>query len=243
MRAFGPPAALPCIGETLRQVHALENQDTRLRISALLITELRWQGEAGARMLLDCLDDLDEAAAGLACVVLGLSRLPEASEKVWGCYLRLKARPMEPDFIGGLWALIDLRDHRVAGELYEYLQQRRYFYELFGFLSLAGDEQALAHLMASAIELGPEEGADPLVAATGIAHRVGKPALTHQLLKGSQLDPMRVEPQARAEVEEIAAMILARPVREVEEYFALFYRGFRPQDAKEAFQFIRQNKG
>ena len=97
--------------------------------------------------------------------------------------------------------------------------------------------------MALAIELGPDLGADPLMAATGIAHRVGKPALTRQLLRGPQLDPSCAEAEAQAEVEEIAVMILARPVQEVEEYYALFYRGFRPQDAKEAFQFTRQNKG
>ena len=241
MRTFGP-AALPLIQQTLRQVRTLEDHEIRYRISALLITELRWQGEPGARALLACLDDLDEEAACLACVVLGLSHLSDIAEKVWECYLRLKARPTEPDFIGGLWALIDLQDRRVAGELAAYLIQQRYFYELFGFLSLAGDERALAYLMAAAIQLGHNDGADPLMAAAGIAHRVGKPILIRELLKGSQPDLSRVKPEEQSQVEEIAEMILARSPREVEEHFALFYRGFRPQDAREAFRFIRQNK-
>ena len=43
---------------------------------------------------------------------------------------------MEGHFIGGLWGLIDLRDRRVAGELYDYLRYERYFYELYGFSRL-----------------------------------------------------------------------------------------------------------
>lgn len=235
MRSFGPEA-LPQIQKTLRQIRLLENHETRLRISALLIAELRWQGEAGAHALLACLDDLDGAAACLACVVLGLSRLTAASEKVWICYLTLKANPAEPDFIGGLWGLIDLGDHRVSGELLQYLQQGRIFYELFGFLSLAGDERALASLIASALDLGQEEGADSLMAATAIAHRVGKPGLVCALLNSSQSEPNRPEPEALAQAEEIAGMILARSPQEVEDYFALFYRGFQPRDARAIFK-------
>jgi hypothetical protein len=47
----------------------------------------------------------------------------------------------------------------------------------------------------------------------------------------------------QAQADEITTMILSRPLREVEEYFPLFYRGFQPQDATVADEFIRQNKG
>jgi hypothetical protein len=138
----------------------------------LLVAELRWQGEAGAHALLSCLEDLDGEAASLACVALGLLDLPASAEQVWQCYLRLKALPQESHFIGGLWGLIDLRDYRVGGELYDYLVQKHYFYELFGFLSLAGDERALSSLITQAIEQGQGGGTDALMAATAIAHRV-----------------------------------------------------------------------
>lgn len=250
MRAFGP-AALPPIQEALQQLRFLEDREARDRISALLISELRWQGVAGAQVLLACLDELDNASACLACVALGLLRLPELSEPVWRCYLRMKARPDELNFIGGLWALIDLEDRRVANELLEYLQQQRHFYELFGFLSLAGDEQALPLLIQAAMEPGQKQSADALMAATGIAHRVGKPALVRQLLQITQSDPGRQEPGSQEKsaengpdeiaADEIGTMILARPQTEVEEYFALFYHGFRPPDASAALETIRQN--
>jgi hypothetical protein len=242
MRSFGTQA-LPSIQETLRQVQSLEDQEVRYRISALLIAELRWRGDAGAQVLLSCLDDLDHGAAALACVALGLVNLTASVEKVWQCYLRLKALTSESHFVGGLWGLIDLGDRRVAGELYEYLQQRRYFYELYGFLSLAGDERALGPLIGLAMELGQAQGADPLMAATAIAHRVGEPALIRQLLVSAQPDLGDVGADERRQGEEIARMIMSRPAREVEEYFALFYRGFQPQDATAADAFIHQNKG
>ncbi len=252
MRAFGP-AALPPIQDTLRQLRFLEDSEARYRISALLISELRWHGVDGAQALLSCLDEMDNAAACLACVALGLSRQPALCEPVWRCYLRMKARPDDLDFIGGLWALIDLHDRRVAGELLEYLQQKRYFFELFGFLSLAGDEQALPLLVAGAMEQDQKQGVDALMAATGIAHRVGKPALVRQLLEIPQADLGRPEAGSQTQADEIAAdeiaadeigtMILARPLMEVEEYFALFYRGFSPQDATAALKAIRQNTG
>jgi hypothetical protein len=234
------------IQDTLRQVRALEDRETRYRICALLISELRWQGEDGGRALSACLDDLDDASACLACVALGLSRQPAFSEQVWRCYLRLKRRPAELDFIGDLWGLIDLQDRRVASELIEYLKQRRSFYELFGFLSLAGDDQALPLLIASALELGQKQSADPLMAATGIAHRVGKPVLVREVLESSRLDQENIESKTSPEetaADEIGNMILARSMDEVEAYFALFYRGFRQQDATAALKSKRQNKG
>jgi hypothetical protein len=242
MRLFGPQA-VPQIQETLRQVQSLENQETRYRISTLLIAELRWQGDVGALALLSCLEDLDKGSASLACAALGLLKLPASAENVWQCYLRLKAQPQETHFVGGLWGLIDLGDPRVGGELSEFLHQNRYFYELFGFLSLAGDEQALSLLISQAMELDHGEGVDALMAATSIAHRVGRQVLVHELLKSAHPDQGNRDPDVQAQADEIASMILSRPMREVEEYFTLFYRGFQPQDARVADEFIHQNKG
>ena len=71
------------------------------------------------------------------------------------------------------------------------------------------------------------------MAATAIAHRVGKPALVRELLASAlpDLDDIETEPPAQAQdiaSDEIASTILSRPVREVHEYFALFYCGFQP---------------
>ena len=242
MRSFGPQA-IPQIRDVLSQVQSLENIEVRDRISALLIAELRWQGDAGAQALLDCLGDLHGEAASLACVALGLLNLPAGADEVWQCYQRLKEFQQESYFIGGLWGLIDLQDRRVAGELCDYLQNNLNFYELYGFLSLAGDERAFASLLALAMEQGQNQGADALMAATAIAHRMGKPALVHALLSCAQPDLGDVETDALVQAEEIAGTILSRPVQEVHEYFALFYRGFQPQDAAVADEFIRQNKG
>jgi hypothetical protein len=242
MRSFGPQA-IPGIQEILRQVRSLNNREIRYRVSALLIAELRCQGDAGAQALSACLADMDDEAASLACVALGLLNLPASTQNVWQCYLRLKAFSHESYFIGGLWGLIDLNDRRVPGELFDYLDHNRFFYELFGFLSLAGDERALARLISLAMEQGQDESADPLMAATAIAHRVGRPALVRELIQSAQPAPTSLELETQAQAEEIASMILARPVREVEEYFALFYRGFQLQDARVADELIRQNKG
>jgi hypothetical protein len=246
MRSFGLQA-VPQIGDVLRQVQSLEDLQVRYRISALLITELRWQGEAGAQALIECLEDLPGEAASLACVALGLLHYPASAQAVWHKYVRLKAFPREAYFIGGLWGLIDLQDPRVAGELHDDLQRKNDYYELYGFLSLAGDEQAFATLITRAMDQGQNQGADALMAATAIAHRVGKSALVQALLACAEPDQGDVS--AKAQAEEIAGAILSRPEREVQEYFALFYRGFQPQDAAAieaaaaATPFIHQNKG
>ena len=85
------------------------------------------------------------------------------------------------------------------------------------------------------------------MAATAIAHRVGKPALVRELLASAlpDLDDIETEPPAQAQdiaSDEIASTILSRSVREVHEYLALFYCSFQPQDATGADEFIRQNK-
>ena len=247
MRSLGPQV-LPFIRDILHQVQSLDNNEVRHRISALLIAELRWQGEAGAQALQSCLEDLDDEAAALACVALGLINSPTSAKDVWQRYLRLKALTPESHFIGGLWGLIDLGDRRVAGEVFDYLRQKRYFYELFGFLSLAGDQRALGLLITQAMEQGRGDGIDALMAATAIAHRVGKLILVRELLTTAQPDLSEGKIGVRAHADdnagdEIANMILSRPVQEVHEYFALFYRGFQPQDATVADEFIRQNKG
>jgi hypothetical protein len=237
MRAFGPQA-LPPIQQVLRRLGALEDRATRQRIAALLIAELRWQGEAGAQALLACLDDLDDSAAALACVALGLLHFSDGVGKIWERYLWLKTLSQEDHFIGGLWALIDLQERRVAGELYDFLLQERWFYELFGFLARGGDERALAPLLSLAVKAGRDRAADPLMAATAIAHRAGRTTLVQSLLE----DSPSTQAEDHQQADEIAAMLLSRPLQEVEEYFAFFYRGFRQEEAHNALKFIRRSR-
>jgi hypothetical protein len=65
--------------------------------------------------------------------------------------------------VGALWGLIDLQDERAADALLELLTQGRRFYELFGFLSRAGDRRAIIPLLQLAM------GADCAAAAPDTA--------------------------------------------------------------------------
>ena len=133
----------------------------------------------------------------------------------------------------------------MAGELYELpATQSAIFTSYLAFSHWPATSGRWRCSSPTAMELGQGDGADALMAATTIAHRVGKPALVHELLKSAHPDHGQPgDADAQAQADEIARMILSRPVQEVEEYFALFYRGFQPQDARVADELIRQNKG
>ncbi len=241
MRQFGPPA-LPLIGETLKRVSALPDEAIRQRIQALLVAELRWQGMPGVQVLLDGWDELDDFSTGLASVVLGLLECRNETGRIWEYYQRVKPRPSSApspmkeegntgwlNFVGGLWGLIDLEEQRVASELHDLLLQPIAFYELFGFLSRAGHTVSLATLMALAEQRGRKAGIDPLMAAVGIAHRAGRQEVIQALLQTST--PEESDKTSQVQATEIADLVLSTPQEQVQEYFALFYRGFRPQDA------------
>lgn len=228
LRGFGA-AALPPLVEMLKQLRLVEDAETRRCLEGLFISELRWQEHAGARALLECFDDLYDYGLSLACVVLGLLKAESAVECIWNFYRQAQANSQEPDSVGALWGLIDLGDDHAAEALNGFVRDSFHFFELFGFLALAGDLKSLIPLLERAEAASPEERYDPLLAVVAIAHRSGWQAALAELQRSGLQDG------EDAAASEIVDQLLAIPLRNVEEHFALFYRGFTPQDVSNAF--------
>jgi hypothetical protein len=221
-------AALPQLTEMLRQLHQVDDMGTRRRLEELFISELRWREVAGVGALLECFDDLDAYGKSLACVALGLLKVQSAAQRMWGLYQEARANHQEPDFVGALWGLIDLGEARVAEALNELLGEEFFFYELFGFLALAGDRKALLPLLELAEATSAEERYAPLFAAVAIAHRGGPQAVIDELQRAASYDG------AGTEASEIANQLMAIPLQNAEEHFRLFFHGFTPRDAQNA---------
>ncbi len=183
MRAFGPAVAKNIavrLNSDWLHTHVKEHS----RIQEICIGALRWYGEEGSDALLSCWDSLDDYGRSIACIALGLLGAQRSADRIFDFYQ--KARTLDSDnyFVGALWGLIDLQDKRAADALLDLLNKKRSFYELFGFLSLAGDKRAILPLFIRAAmhSRSPEEiMGDPLWAMTGIAHRIGRTELTEEL--------------------------------------------------------------
>ena len=223
MRSFGPPA-VTAIAEALPYIRTLEDETTRRRIESLLITELRWQGDAGVQTLLDVWESLDRFTRSLACVVLGLAGRSDGLEHVWEFYREASAAPEDGGFVGALWAMLDLGEPRLADELHRFLVQGPTFYELFGFLARAGAAQSLGPLLAMMSARGQQEGFEAGMAAAGIAQRVGRSAAGEAL--------RTYDPTQAGDAGETVDLLLSRPSNEVRQVFAVYYRGFRPADVQ-----------
>jgi hypothetical protein len=232
MHQFGPEV-LPIISEHLKTVKGIKDKDVRDMAVEKLIVVLRWHGDAGARVLLERFDDLNTYGQSLACVVLGLLQAGDGADRIWRFYRKTMYNRRESHFVGALWGLIDLKDGRAGQALVDLLKAKRFFYELFGFLSLAGDARAVLPL-ADEIQRRPEEyKSDPLMALIGVAHRIGREALLAEFEKGATPN----EPQKdRKDMEALADELLARPVEDVQEYFALFHRGLTENDLARLFR-------
>lgn len=223
MRAFGAQA-LPLIGARLKETRALKDGELRDITYDLLVGELRWRGQAGAKVLLDSFDHLDEYGKSLASVALGLLGASQGADKIWSYYQKIVRVRKEDLFVGALWGLIDFGDLRAADALYEHLVRQRYFTELMGFLSLAGDQRALVPLLVLIPELDEDERWSPLLAASGIAHRIGREAVFAEL---RQRAPAEEDDEA---LEGVVERLMSHSLHDVEEYFALYYRGFTLDD-------------
>jgi len=175
--------------------------------------------------LLDCFDDLDEYGKSLACVTLGLLEAQGAADTIWAFYRRVQEEISENYFVGALWGLIDLKDRRAADALAGLLWNERYFYELFGFLSLAGDARSIPPLLLLSVQGRGDIQQHAAMAQLSIAHRIGREALLTEFQKAG----LQTAEQQKSR-EAVADLILATPPREAEEYFALFYRGLTPED-------------
>jgi len=223
-RQFGPEI-LPVISDRLRTMSGIPDEDVRTVIIECLGGELRWRGEAGAKILLERFDQLDYYGRSFASIVLGLLDAQAAADLIWKFYQKAVQDRYEAHFIGALWGLIDLKDIRVPDALLDFLIKRRYFAELFGLLSIAGDERAIIPLLLLAIDLPEETKFEPLMSASGISHRIGRDILTSTLEEASADD-------TGSWAETMAEAILDRSQDQVEEYFAIFYRPLSELDAE-----------
>lgn len=224
MRQFGSEV-VPLISERVKTVGNIRDKTMRHMTFEKLIAELRWRGDAGAEVLLERFDELDDYGKSLACVVLGLLGAQASADQLWAFYQKVAHNQRETHFVGPLWGLIDLKDERAGGALVELLGKGRDFYELFGFLSLAGDARAVVPLLRA---MQKEENMDAMMALLSIAHRIGRDAFMAELDKVASEEP-------REEWEAFADELLSKPASAAEEYFASFYRGLTPDDVAQVF--------
>jgi hypothetical protein len=228
MRQFGPEV-IPLISKRLRTVRKIRDGDARDMTVEKLIGVLRQHGDAGASVLLERFDDLNEYGQSLACVMLGLLGAEASADQIWRFCQKAMHRRRDNPFVGPLWGLIDLKDERAGQALVDLLKGKRFFYELFGFFSLAGDTRAVLPLLEEMYWRPDERKGDPMMALIGVAHRIGREDLLAEFEKGAAPD------ESRDEMEALADDLLAKPLEDVQEYFALFYRGLTEADVAQMF--------
>ena len=218
------PEVLPLIVERLTQANQIRDAGQRTQMRERLIGHLRWRGDAGAEALLTCFDALDDYGRSLASMVLGLLGARSSAGRIWDYYQKVARNPRENYLVGALWGLIDLQDERAASALVELLSRQKLFYELPGFLALAGDARAIIPLLQTIIRVPEDDRFDLAMALTAIGHRIGREALVAELDKTVPAGEPREVSQTRAD------RILQRPASAAEEHFMLFYRGLTPED-------------
>ena len=220
---------VPLISERLKTARDIQDEDLQDMTLDALIGELRRRGDAGAKVLLECFDVLSDYGQSLACVALGLLGEQAAADRIWRFYQRVVRNRRETYFVGALWGLIDLADERAGGALADLLAQRQYFYELFGFLSLAGDVHSVDSLADEIFRRPDDDKLEPMMALIGVAHRAGRDAMVAELEKHTSPD------ETREDSESLADELLAQPLSDVQEYFELFYRGLTLDDLMPPF--------
>ena len=227
MRAVGEEA-VPLILPRLKQAKNILDDHLRSLTYEHLLSALRWKGEAGAAALLDCFDVLSLYGKSLACISLGLLGAQQSAPTLWTFYESVKNDEGENYLVGPLWGLIDLQDPRLAEALAELLLEGQYFYELFGFLSLAGDHQVVLPLLILSTvggKISESVAQHATMALLSIGHRIGRTSLLTEFEKAGALS--EEQQQYR---EAIVNDIMTASPQAAEEYFALFYRDLQPED-------------
>lgn len=233
IRQLDTEEIVPLLAQRLKTTRQIQDRDKRGMASEKLISGLRWHGDAAAAALLDCFTELTDYGQSLACVVLGLLGAAAGADKIWRFYKKAVGNRRETYFIGALWGLIDLEDGRAGKALVDLLRQGRDFYELFGFLSLAGDAQAVLPLVNLMAKSTDEDRRGKIMALISIGHRIGRDALIAEFEKAAPPDVPAAE--SKQEIEAAADRILSQPAHVAEEYFALFYRHLTPEDITSVF--------
>lgn len=122
-------------------------------------------------------------SAVLVVFLAGLLGAKAAADPIWNLYRATRSSP-DNLFVGALWGLIDLQDARAADALFELMAAQRAFYELFGFISRAGDSRFMVPLVTEVRKQVEDVSADAMWAMTGIAHRLGRDELLRLLTEG-----------------------------------------------------------
>jgi hypothetical protein len=216
LREFGPSAA-PEIVARLQSDWIRTHRNVRAGIQERFVGALRWCDDAGAEALTDCWDALDDYGRSLACVALGLLGAQPAADRLWAFFQNTQSAS-NTYWIGPLWGLIDLEDARAADALLDLVVAKRAFYELYGFLSRAGDQRAVLPLIAGMLD-GPEQlRADAMWALTGISHRLGRDRLAEVLRSEEGV------PKTPAEtIETLVERFFLYSQEDVEKHFEVFY--------------------
>jgi hypothetical protein len=140
LRQFGPPVA-PLLAQALGASQVLQGE-RRNNFVEHLVAGFYWFGDPAAAALAGCLDSLDDYGKSLACVVLGLLRHQAAAGRMRDFLSHTMAaagKGVERLYVGPLWGLIDLNDARAADAIVGLLGTGIWFYELPGFVAIAGD--------------------------------------------------------------------------------------------------------
>ncbi len=230
MHEFGPTAA-GSIAERLNSDWMRRHAKDRTGIQERCIGALRWCGEDGIDALLTCWDSLDDYGQSIACVALGLLGAQRSGNHIWDFFQKVQDT-RESLFVGHLWGLIDLKDRRAADALATFLDTGREFYEMYGFISRAGDNRFVFPLIGQTMH-GPDNAkGEAMWALTGIAHRLGREALAEEL-RNSPVPGKITE----SDIESSLDKIFKYSVEEVERHFEVFYdtdggslQGFSAQD-------------
>ncbi len=158
-----------------------------------------------------------------------LLRMTSGADKMWPYYQKVVRNRGGSYFVGALWGLIDLGDERAGEALVELLRKGRYFYELFGFLALAGDARAVIPLARATEQAVEAERMDPMMALLSVGHRIGREALLAEFNKITSPNG----PPGSAEAAGDA--ILSKPASYPEDHFQLFYRRLTASDLDNIF--------
>jgi len=214
-------------GEYFKEALTLKDENEQTQRYEILITEMRWRGQAGAKVLIDVFNSLNDYGKCLASVVLGLIGTVQSADLIWNYYQEVNKVRSENYFVGALWSLIDLKDKRAADLLYQRIIQQNYFYELMGFLALAGDSRSLVPLLVLVPELDEDQRWEPLMAASAIALRIGRAATVEEFSSRMPKDEREVG-EGKA-VEDMADLLLSNSKQDIEQYFQIYYSGFNPE--------------
>lgn len=183
MREFGPLVANAIAGR-INSGWLERHADRRQALCERYLGALRWCDNSDADALMRCWDALNDKERSFGCVLAGLLGAKAAADPIWELYRATRSSP-DNLFVGALWGLIDLQDARAADALFELMTEQRAFYELFGFISRAGDARLMVPLVTEVHKQAGDSSADAMWAMTGIAHRLGRDELLRFLGDGA----------------------------------------------------------